>query len=71
MQWEVARELRIAARRMLEQADVPLAGQRDLMATHRATVADREQERDPHDTPLDDMVNERDAREAASSSSED
>ena len=30
---------------------MPLAGQRDLMATHRATVAEREQERDPHDTP--------------------
>ena len=36
MQWEVARELRIATRDVLERADVPLAGQRDLMATHRA-----------------------------------
>ena len=55
-QWEVARELRIAARRALEQAHVPLAGQRDLMATHRAAVAERTRARDPHDTPLDDMV---------------
>ena len=40
-QWEVARELRIAARQVLEQAHVPLAGQRDLMAAHRPRVAER------------------------------
>ena len=39
MQWEVARELRTATRDALERADVPLAGQRDLMATHRAAIA--------------------------------
>ena len=39
MQWEVARELRTATRDALERADVPLAGQRDLMATHRAGIA--------------------------------
>ena len=38
MQWEVARELRTATRDALERADVPLAGQRDLMATHRAGI---------------------------------
>ncbi|WP_051274548.1 mechanosensitive ion channel family protein [Cellulomonas sp. URHD0024] len=66
-QWEVARELRIATRQALEQAHVPLAGQRDLMATHRAAVAERTGTRDPHDTPLDDIANEQGAREAASS----
>ena len=39
---------------------VPLAGQRDLMATHRAGIAP--EPRDPHDTPLDDALAERDAR---------
>lgn len=67
-QWEVARELRIATRGALEAAHVPLAGQRDLMATHRAHVAEREAS-DPHDTPLDDLVNERDARAAATEGS--
>ena len=56
-QWEVARELRIATREVLEAANVPLAGQRDLMATHRANVAAvAVAERD---TPLDDLANER------------
>lgn len=71
MQWEVARELRTATRDVLERADVPLAGQRDLMATHRAAgiAADDEPEptpRDPRNTPLDDVVSNRDARVASS-----
>lgn len=66
LQWEVARELRIAARDVLERADVPLAGQRDLMATHRAQVGvDGATPRDPRNTPLDDLVSNRDARVAA------
>lgn len=35
MQWEVARHLRVAARRVLEEAGVPLAGQRDAMVAHQ------------------------------------
>jgi small conductance mechanosensitive channel len=75
MQWEVARELRTATRDELERADVPLAGQRELMATHRAAVApalappDEQPSatpRDPRNTPLDDVVANRDARVAAS-----
>ena len=67
MQWEVARELRTATREALERADVPLAGQRDLMATHRAAVAPQDEAtpRDPRNTPLDDVVSNRDARVAA------
>jgi small conductance mechanosensitive channel len=67
MQWEVARELRTATRDALERADVPLAGQRDLMATHRAAVSppDEITPRDPRNTPLDDVVSNRDARVAA------
>ncbi|MGY4645916.1 mechanosensitive ion channel family protein [Cellulomonas sp. URHB0016] len=96
MQWEVARALRVAARDELEKAGVPLAGQRDLLAAHRAAVAatdghagspehdetvepppPSEQDghrpaddgttvvRDPHDTPLDDVVNQQDARRAS------
>ncbi|MET0788339.1 MAG: mechanosensitive ion channel family protein [Cellulomonas sp.] len=67
MQWEVARELRIATRDVLERADVPLAGQRELMATHRAsgTAQDGATPRDPRNTPLDDLVSNRDARVAA------
>ena len=67
MQWEVARELRTATRDELERADVPLAGQRDLMATHRAAVAPQDEAtpRDPRNTPLDDVVSNRDARVAA------
>lgn len=38
-QWEVARALRVATRRVLEEADVPLAGQRDALAAHRAALA--------------------------------
>lgn len=34
VQWEVARALRIAARRTLEEAGVPLAGQRDALTAH-------------------------------------
>ena len=69
MQWEVARELRTATRDELERADVPLAGQRDLMATHRAAAllpADDPIPRDPRSTPLDDVASNRDARVAAS-----
>ncbi|GEK20863.1 mechanosensitive ion channel family protein [Cellulomonas xylanilytica] len=71
MQWEVARELRTATREVLERADVPLAGQRDLMATHRAALAPQDDEpeptpRDPRSTPLDDVVSNRDARVSAS-----
>lgn len=39
MQWEVARQLRVAVRRRLEEADIPLGGQRDLLAQHRAEGA--------------------------------
>lgn len=35
MQWEVARHLRVAVRRALEGAGVPLAGQRDAMVAHQ------------------------------------
>ena len=35
MQWEVSRHLRVAVRRLLEQAGVPLAGQRDAMVAHQ------------------------------------
>lgn len=67
MQWEVARQLRIATRDALEKADVPLAGQRDLMATHRASFGGNDATpRDPRNTPLDDVVDNRDARVAAS-----
>jgi small conductance mechanosensitive channel len=71
MQWEVARELRTATREALERADVPLAGQRDLMATHRAALAPQDDAveptpRDPRNTPLDDVVSNRDARVATS-----
>ncbi len=70
-QWEVARALRVAARRVLEEAAVPLAGQRDALSAHRAAlaeVADDEpqgagdearvdaSDPDPHDTPVDDAV---------------
>ncbi|MDQ0374167.1 mechanosensitive ion channel family protein [Cellulomonas humilata] len=67
MQWEVARELRTATREALERAHVPLAGQRDLMATHRAAFAPQDEAtpRDPRNTPLDDVVSNRDARVAA------
>ncbi|WP_255596166.1 mechanosensitive ion channel family protein [Cellulomonas sp. C5510] len=37
-QWAVARALRTAVRDALEDADVPLAGQRDLLAAHRERV---------------------------------
>lgn len=37
-QWAVARALRTAVRDALEEADVPLAGQRDLLAAHRERV---------------------------------
>ena len=40
-QWDVARALRAAARSALERAGIPLAGQRDLLATHRAELAAR------------------------------
>jgi small conductance mechanosensitive channel len=66
MQWEVARALRTATRDVLERADVPLAGQRDLMATHRAATGP---ERDPHDTPIDDLVGDREARAATEDAS--
>ncbi|WP_421740612.1 mechanosensitive ion channel family protein [Cellulomonas sp.] len=69
MQWEVARSLRTATRDALERADVPLAGQRDLMATHRAGTAP--EPHDPHDTPIDDALAERDARTAASGAGEE
>jgi moderate conductance mechanosensitive channel len=38
-QWAVARALRVAARRALEEADIPLAGQRDLLTAHRERAA--------------------------------
>ena len=38
-QWEVARAVRVAARRVLEEADVPLAGQRDALRSHREAQA--------------------------------
>ncbi|ADG74261.1 MscS Mechanosensitive ion channel [Cellulomonas flavigena DSM 20109] len=75
MQWEVARHLRVAVRRVLEEADVPLAGQRDALAAHReravapgaATPEAATPEaadgdvppRDPHDTPVHDAVEPR------------
>ncbi|GCE76519.1 mechanosensitive ion channel family protein [Cellulomonas biazotea] len=104
MQWDVARALRTATRAALERADVPLAGQRDLLKAHReaeagivAAAAPQEgtpteptpddaaehgtgatdataahvdgtttaSARDPHDTPVHDVVEQRDARRAA------
>ena len=58
-QWEVARALRAAARRVLEEADVPLAGQRDALATHRASRATPgpsvdDAGRDPQDPSTED-----------------
>ncbi|MFS0698623.1 mechanosensitive ion channel family protein [Cellulomonas sp. 179-A 4D5 NHS] len=38
MQWEVARALRAAVRRALEEAGIPLGGQRDLLAAYRAQL---------------------------------
>lgn len=73
-QWDVARALRTAARAELERAGIPLAGQRDLLATHRAELAARESARgdeptpsttpDPHDTFVDEARDNRDARRA-------
>jgi small conductance mechanosensitive channel len=40
MQWEVARALRTAVRRALEEAGIPLGGQRDLFAAYRAQLAE-------------------------------
>lgn len=39
MQWEVARHLRAAVRRALEDAGVPLAGQRDALVAHQERLA--------------------------------
>lgn len=91
MQWEVSRHLRVAVRRALEQAGVPLAGQRDAMVAHQertgalpASTADAASTdtstetsptdaaggnaeddavapgRDPRDTPVHDVVEQRD-----------
>jgi moderate conductance mechanosensitive channel len=38
MQWEVARHLRVAVRRVLEAAAMPLAGQRDALVAHRERI---------------------------------
>ncbi|WP_240675464.1 mechanosensitive ion channel family protein [Cellulomonas endophytica] len=38
-QWAVARRLRTEVRRLLEEADVPLAGQRDALVAHRERLA--------------------------------
>ncbi|WP_019137612.1 mechanosensitive ion channel family protein [Cellulomonas massiliensis] len=70
MQWEVARALRVAARDVLQEEGVPLAGQRDLWDRHRAEVpatpdepgADAEAgaadtpARDPRRTPVEEVV---------------
>ena len=55
-QWEVARELRIAPAHVLEPADVPLAGQRDLMARTGRTSAEAARRRRPAQHPLDDLA---------------
>ena len=100
MQWEVARHLRVAVRRALQSAGVPLAGQRDALVAHqerlgraptgdaagdvttdaapgptasdagtaegtadgddRPAPASTEPPRDPHDTPVHDVVERRD-----------
>lgn len=39
MQWDVARELRVAVREVLTRAGIPLGGQRDLLAAERERVA--------------------------------
>ncbi|MCC2321837.1 mechanosensitive ion channel family protein [Cellulomonas xiejunii] len=41
MQWEVARHLRVAVRRALEEAAVPLAGQRDALVAHQERIGGR------------------------------
>ncbi len=73
MQWEVARELRTASRAVLEQAAVPLAGQRDLLAAHRATLATEPEPdaHDPHDTPIDDALTDRGPHAAAAQDTDD
>lgn len=98
MQWTVGRHLRVAVRRALEDAGVPLAGQRDALVAHQertglvassgdgaADAADAAPEeepapdedpaghptaagtgpRDPHDTPVHDVVARRDPPPAA------
>jgi len=52
-QWEVARALRVATRRVLETAGVPLAGQHDRMSTY---LADRASARDEPDDGLHESV---------------
>ena len=39
MQWDVARELRVAVRDVLTRAGIPLGGQRDLLAAEREQAA--------------------------------
>ncbi|WP_246056498.1 mechanosensitive ion channel family protein [Cellulomonas cellasea] len=53
MQWEVARAMRAAVRRALEEAGIPLGGQRDLLAAYRAQLdaAVRVPEQDEADAP--------------------
>lgn len=51
MQWEVARALRVAAREVLQEAGVPLAGQRDLWDRHRAEVPAAPAEPEPASGP--------------------
>ncbi|AEE45530.1 mechanosensitive ion channel family protein [Cellulomonas fimi] len=54
MQWDVARALRTATRDVLERADVPLAGQRDLLRAHRdGTAPADEPSGDADETPDD------------------
>lgn len=40
-QWAVARAMRTAVRQTLEDADIPLAGQRELLTAHRDRIAGR------------------------------
>ncbi|CAM5792613.1 mechanosensitive ion channel family protein [Cellulomonas persica] len=56
-QWEVARAVRVAARQVLEEADVPLAGQREALASYHAartaTPAPGTADRAADDAPTD------------------
>ncbi|HEY0189420.1 MAG TPA: mechanosensitive ion channel domain-containing protein [Cellulomonas sp.] len=52
-QWAVARAMRRAARLALEQADIPLAGQRDLLTAHRERSASQQDDAERDGTERD------------------
>lgn len=63
MQWEVARHLRVAVRRTLADAGIPLAGQRDALVAHQERaghVPDGPASQPGADEPADDAAPARD-----------